>query len=473
MTMQERWLGTAVNLCLLLGLGACGPAMPSGDSPGGLESSDFELVSENGFDAQDNAVDKNDYAWSMAYFRPDRSDSGHVYVGTGNDMIGLIYQGITAILGQDELKEVSVRPPEIRRYRPDLSPTTWERVFDYRDVEQDPDFQTIGFRHLATYRAASDGVLYLYAATMGENATIWRTATGEPGSWEKAWVSGEIGSVRMMAEHDGILYLALANEVPKGDQIGRIYATDGEEVWPVVEDGFGDPENLGVMCLESYNGWLYAGTMNKATGYEIWKLAGPNGQNDPVQVVDSGGPSPAVYAAITLCVFQDRLYFGGQLDPMSNIFKGFKASDIIRINPDDSWEVVVGPNSISGYASGFNHWPNTYIWSMVVHDDWLYAATYDQVSAFFNMLENTDRFIAAFLSPQARRANPFEMLFNAGADLYKTPNGADWYPVTVDGLGDVGNYGIRTMVSVGDTLYLGTTNPFDGLEVWRSTATGR
>ena len=31
----------------------------------------------------------------------------------------------------------------------------------------------------------------------------------------------------------------------------------------------------------------------------------------------------------------------------------------------------------------------------------------------------------------------------------------------------LGNYGIRTMESVGEFLYIGTANPFDGLEIWR------
>ncbi|HVP12095.1 MAG TPA: hypothetical protein VMV94_13020, partial [Phycisphaerae bacterium] len=38
---------------------------------GGLEASNFELVSLNGFDPEDNARDKNDYAWAMEYFKPD------------------------------------------------------------------------------------------------------------------------------------------------------------------------------------------------------------------------------------------------------------------------------------------------------------------------------------------------------------------------------------------------------------------
>ncbi len=61
-------------------------------------------------------------------------------------------------------------------------------------------------------------------------------------------------------------------------------------------------------------------------------------------------------------------------------------------------------------------------------------------------------------------------LWNAGADMYKSSDGVRWYPVTVTGLGDVGNYGFRTMESVGDDLYVGTTNPYDGLEIWRATA---
>lgn len=109
--------------------------------------------------------------------------------------------------------------------------------------------------------------------------------------------------------------------------------------------------------------------------------------------------------------------------------------------------------------------PNTYIWSMLVHQGWFYVGTYDQVSPFFNVLEHPDRLIKAFLG-RARTANLIELLGKAGADLYKTQDGVTWYPVTLNGFGDVGNYGFRTLVSVGNDLYVGTANPFDGLEVW-------
>jgi hypothetical protein len=333
----------------------------------------------------------------------------------------------------------------------------------------------VGFRCLASYRAASDGSLYLYAGTMGMDATIWRTASGEAGTWEVAHSFGQPGSVRWMTEHNGILYLAWTNEIiPIGEQVGQIWATDGEDFWPVMEDGFGNPKNQGVMCLASCYGWLYAGTGNPDQGYEVWKLVGPEGEAGPViRVVAHGGPSKRNESAHTSCVFQDKLYFGSASTPSSNVLKGFKAADIIRINEDDTWEVIVGPDSLSGYDSGFGHWPNAYIWWMAEHDGWFYASTYDQISGFFNTLENMDKFLAAVMEGllgQKREANIIEAVFNAGADLYKTQDGVNWFPVTVDGLGDVGNYGFRVMRSVGSEFYIGTTNPFDGLEVWRGNS---
>jgi hypothetical protein len=100
---------------------------------------------------------------------------------------------------------------------------------------------------------------------------------------------------------------------------------------------------------------------------------------------------------------------------------------------------------------------------METHEGWLYATTYDQVSALFNMIENLDQLVGALIK---RDPNPIERIADAGADMFKSPNGVDWYPVARTGFGDVGNYGFRTLESVGSQLYVGTTNPFDGLEIW-------
>ena len=457
--------------CVLLLLAGCcfTPGFP--DDVGGLKDADFERISLNGFDPEDNAADINDYAWSMEYFVPDGQDHGYVYVGTGNDVIGLVYQALGGLLGVKELGNETFQPPEIRRYREDIFPLAWERVLDYHDVGAEPDLQTVGFRHMKAYRAQSDGVNYLYAGTGGKVVEIWRTATGEPNSWERVWSSDTVSSVRSMAEHNGILYIALTDDVPDEVQLGAIWATDGENFWPVVEDGFGNPDNIGVACLASFANWLVAGTMNPKTGYEVWKLEGPNGNAGPIKIVSNGGPSPTNEIAGTSMVFQGKLYMGAMLNPMANIGSGFRAADLIRIDENDTWETVVGPDSISGYGPGFEHWPNTYFWSMAIHENWFYCATYDQVSPFFNALEHMDEVTKA-LWRSGREANIIERLGHAGADLYKTQDGITWYPVTIDGFGDVGNYGFRVMKSVGEYLYIGTANPFDGLEIWRGTSSG-
>lgn len=448
-------------LCALVALlGGCG-----------YSAFDFERVSENGFDAKDNAVDHNDYAWSMEYFTPDNASSGQLYVGTGNNMWNLIvFQFKQAIEGGDVTVNPPVTPPEIRRYRPDQGKRVWERVLDYRDVEQEP-FNTIGFRNMKSYRAQSDGRNYLYAASMGDQPSLWRTATGEPGSWEKVWTDADVGSVRWMEPHNGILYFAMAVDVPGQTKVGRIWATDGATFWPVITDGFGNPDNTDVDCLISFNGWLYAGTTNVATGYEIWKFAGPGPDgNTPVKIVAGGGPDARNELVGTPCIFGDYLYMGslifvGGINPLT--LNGFKGFDIIRIDKTDHWETVVGPDSLSGYDSGFNHFTNAYCWWMQEHQGWLCVGTLDQGTL---MREVWNHFpdIAAYLIDilgEKSESPVVDLALHAGADLYKTADGIHWEPVSIMGLGNTNNYGIRTMESVGNALFVGTANPFDGLEI--------
>ena len=460
---RPRWLMVAAIGALPL---LCGFSL----SQCGLTARDFEPVSLNGFDPVDNAQDWNDYPWSMAYFVADGAQEGHVYVGTGNGIDDQIWYR----MGLLDPSVSPYRPPEIRRYRPDLGPKEWERVFDFRDLEAGPDFTSTGFRGMAVYRAQSDGVNYLYAGTSGTIPSLWRSATGEPGSWEQVFSAGQEGSIRWLAVHNGLLYISIANESVIDYTPGQVWATDGATVWPVIEDGFGNPDNRSVMSLVSYNGWLYAGTTNIATGYEIWKLEGP-GKNGttPVKVVGEGGPDSRNQAAGTPFVFQGKLYYGSQ-----SLHVRWKGFDLIRIDENDQWEVIVGPHSLSGYESGFNRPANCYLWWMEEHDGWLYAGTWDCASLLQYIVENRQLAVQAIPvvvelwnvihGPSGKaEMKPISVVTEAGADLYKSCDGVHWRPVFTNGLGDPYNYGIRTMVSVGDDLYLGMANPFDGLEIWR------
>jgi hypothetical protein len=450
----------------------------------GLNASDFERVSENGFDEADNEADKNHYAWAMKYFQADNSETGGLYVGTGNNIAGLIGFYFTDIfLGDGDLLDAPVCPPEIRRYRPDLGPTEWETVLDYRDVEPEGSFRTTGFRYMATYEAVVSDDLgagratYLYAATQGLESALWRSRTGDYGDWERVFSTGEGGaSVRWMAEHNGRFYLALAYDTYEAaPPPGEIWVSDdGLCFEPLVEDGFGNPNNRGMEFVISFNGWLYAGTKNDVEGYEIWKLEGPAGSACKTKVVDHGGPNPRNEIAGTPVVYRGRLYVGSIIffgfNPAQ--LNGFKGSDIIRLDEFDHWETVVGPDSMSGYDSGFNHFTNSYLWWMEEHDGWLYASTWDQATILSWGLSDPEGLIDLIgsLFQNKDRLSTLYALTHAGADIFKTPDGVHWFPVTLNGMGNPENYGWRTMESAPDGyLYVGSANPNQGLEVWRAS----
>ncbi len=478
----------SIGLCFLV-VCILGATLPD---CGGLTARDFTQVNVDGFCPADQEIDRNDYSYGMAYFKADDADEGHVYVGTGNNIAGLVAYYIR--MGEEDLLGAPVRPPEIRRYRPDLGPLEWERVFDYRDVETDPDFRTIGFRFMTTLDiedADGNATTHLYAATQGEQSVLWRSASGDYGDWEAVLALDSFGaSVRWIEQMDGRVYLAVAYDSFGAEPPpGQVWASDdGVNFEPIMEDGFGDPNNRGVQALIEYNGWVYAGTMNDAAGFQIWKFR-PNG-NEPggyeyVKVVENGGPSPRNENAGMPKVFKGKLYFGTQLyiggfNPRTG--NAFWGCNIIRIDKKDNWETIVGPDSLSGYDAGFNHFTNAYLWWMEEHDGWLYASTFNLGWALARIMEDPERVeeLIEGIQKQSLTDNVFLQLLamldtetiheltRAGGDIYKSFDGVSWQPVTTDGLGDPNNYGWRTMVSSPDGgLYVGSANPTSGTQVYR------
>lgn len=454
--------------------------------PGGLNEGDFEKISANGFDPVDQAQDQNDYPWSMEHFVADgAADDGYIYVGTWNRVQQ--WKGF-----QPDRQPVY---PEIRRYRPDVSPTTWERVLDTRNVNMDDHSRPHGFRSMKSYRNQSDGKLYLYAGGRGDTTSLWRSQTGEPGTWEQFWVSDQPGSIRGMTLHKGLLYMSFYNDYAMVDKAAGegsaakaeadapsavIMATDGETVWTVMDNGFGNKYNVGIFILQSFNGWLYAGTHNPRQGAEVWKLEGPDPAAAPVKVIDNGGPRWLNEAFMTMYVWQDHLYVGAQASfIMRFVLGGLKAADLVRIDTGDHWEAVTGPKSIGGEKSGFGERSNAYMWSMCEHDGWFYVGTYDIMPGLNYMLTHPKYFFG-MMGLELKAAEPEEKVLlltaaelaawksNYGADLYKTQDGKTWYCVNADGLGNHNNYGVRTMKSANGQLFLGLANPYDGLEIWAS-----
>lgn len=454
------------------------PAEPSTIDAG---KPNLAKIADDGFDPIDNGRDRNDYPWEMEFFQPDGAFDGRLYVGTGN----AVAHGVLARVGI-QLSDLPIyRPPEIRRYRPDLGPQSWERVLDYRDIEPGPDWRTSGFRALKAYRGAADGVLWLYAGSFGEAPTLWRTTTGDPGDWQVMWRHARPGSIRALAEHNGLLYIAVTHEYNDPAEAGEIWATDGQRVWPVMTDGFGSVENTGVFSLVSWNGWLYAGTINPARGYEVWKLEGPDGSASPRLLISGGNGSLSQQGVSEMFAFGDYLYVPSvvfvNLDRDNGGFSlNFnRGAELSRIDIHDAVQQISGRRSIVGLGPGLGELSNGYLWTLEQHNGKLYCGTWNAANfiplfvGYFPDVRATlldwvgvdiEPLYAGWWTP--RPADWWNEMVDAGARLYESADGVVWTLVLDAGLGDRNSYGVRNLESVGDTLYIGLANVHDGLQVW-------
>ena len=97
------------------------------------------------------------------------------------------------------------------------------------------------------------------------------------------------------------------------------------------------PNTMAVFELATFNGALYAGVGDGVNGYSVWRTkAGSPARFEPV-VTEGAGRGKAITSVVSMQVFNDRLYVGASGWPVV-----FPSSELIRINRDDSFDVVVG-----------------------------------------------------------------------------------------------------------------------------------
>lgn len=230
--------------------------------------------------------------------------------------------------------------------------------------------------------------------------------------------------------------------------------------------------------IESLDGKLYWGTMHVPMMATVAHLKvyfenfgiTPD-ENDIINAVLYGHRAISIFRADNL----------GEVNEETELLYGEEY--VSAYNPATGWQMVPNASGLvplygpSGFGSPFNN----YTWTMDIFDEQLFIGTMDWgyligslVPAVLDMLaeEYLDGKSEITLDdfPLFHIPVPFE-----GADVWRiSGTNSVAMPVTLNGVGNPRNYGIRTMAASGDKLYLGTANamnlhPEGGWELYALT----
>ncbi|HEY6073425.1 MAG TPA: hypothetical protein VIV15_08565, partial [Anaerolineales bacterium] len=291
----------------------------------------------------------------------------------------------------------------------------------------------IGIDHLIKFKTR------IYAGTFNcanadcqtGSGQIWSSGTGNPGSWTQ--VVGDGFGDNVNAE---ISRFAVFNNQLYAGTWSYNSAVHGTEVWRsstgnpgswnrVVANGFnGDSENAVLLSFESFNGYLYAGTINNNTGAEVWRSATGNLGNWTQVNTDGFGAGENYVTA--LAAFKGFLYAlaGGPYDGHGN----------------DIWRCQICDGS-----------------------DWAPIATNgfgDSNSVGSSALEVVNDRLYLVLRNRA-----------TGMQVWMTSNGLDWTQIGFNGFGDYSNfepYWDNSVTGFNNHLYVGDINYGNGGEIWRT-----
>jgi len=298
----------------------------------------------------------------------------------------------------------------------------------------------------------------------------------------------QVFGVRSGGQLNGVLYLQIGDYSGVGQVIGSLPGSNpmtGDNNYQYVSP---PAATLPVWILQEFNGFMYAGTGNPyssdtgaPTEYGVWKTAGAG----PAPYTWSPIISQGAYAstgsisnyAMSFEIFPDTLTGGCSATAGTApgaggcLYVGTdQPSEMVRIHPDetgqvqvgpaDSWDLVVGnprtcPTTapcagqailpISGIGQYFDNGFTGHFWRMGVGGLGLYMSTFDSSGESYYENGNAENWSQEY-----------------GTDLFRTPDGVHWTAVSKTGLGDGMNTGGRTFQATPFGLYWGTSRPAVG-----------
>ena len=451
-----------------------------------------KITKTNGFDTNNlNNARQNSYAWSMTEL------GDYIYVGTARNMLSTAAISFASSNAQN----YNALPPslitgndncaEIWRYKKDNT-CPWQKVF-----KSEPSEKIYGFRAMITHKTCNGSAIY--AASSGEKVALYKSTDGI--KWIKIDTFNVIGkSSRALASLNGKLYMATLESGIGGNTPYLYESSDPEKEHfkPVIDsskkDFIKDLNPMGgIDSLTVFNNKLYVG-ISTSTGAQIWRSNSKDPKNNQWTLIGDKGFGDTMNSDVmSTGIFKNHLYAAiTKKFPLSLFMPlGF---DLIRIDTNDKWDLVVGGTpivpscptygkrnkSISCLSSGFNNPFNIYGWQIAEYKDNLIITTYDGSTNIKTILQtylyNKNLYIKKLGSKNYytiincyRKIIDLICKYNypEGFDFYSSKDGCTFTPVVLNGLYNPNNYGGRTLFKTyDDKLYLGTANPFDGLEVW-------
>ena len=429
-----------------------------------IDPSRFRVVAKNGLDRPSNAT-----AHAIAYFK------GALYIGTacgnvhGADDTPRIVRYDADKNEWTTVFESPLREPDKRSFVPDLNLIKHAKGRRQQRSGRPPGTsgpvpRDVGFRSMYVFKGKSDKVPALYATTMSRpGGVILRSEDG----FNFTQV-GEIGlgnrnvySFRGLTALGKWLFASPAGTV-SDEWLDRnlapeskVYATQdpasGEWV-EASEVGFGDPTNSTIYALCSAHGYVYGGTANPETGFQLWRTAArgkPPFEWEPI-ILDGAGAYNHNYAVSAMTEFNGALYVGSGItglgyDTVHDI--GPASAELLRVHPNGTWDLIAGrmrftkdgikvPLSLLG--PGLGDFYNNVVWMLAVHDGAIYLGTH-QWEAFRSIEVNADPVVG-------------------GYQLWGSEDGENWKLVIEDGHGNPAQLGIRTLASTPFGLIVGTHN---------------
>ncbi len=479
-------------------------------SPHALSAGNFHEIALQGFGDPENS-----WAWSMAYYK------GRLYVGDNRAYICAVDAMFNRAYGNwfpyppapDPNMTIQCNPdpqalPEAGQIwsvdpsAPAITQTNWTKLYESPYTVTVNITQTnaltqaardIGFRDMSVYDDGTGPALFvsgvgsaplngkkvpppsLLRYTGGYNQSDWQPVPADPGTTmgdinllkSIPHPSGAIAGgccIRSQAQLPGHFFITIGSVQGSGAVFASTNPAAGDNSFVQLT-----PPNMLVFEMETFNGHLYLG-LQSSKGYTVVRtdcFAPPVGQkycpaNAFKQVVPPGGGlgSKGNGAVTSMHVFKDpngvqHLYVG--TDSTDGI-ASTHAAEIVRVNTDDSWDLIVGDvrivgfqlkEPLSGMGSGFGSPYNIHMWRMEDYQGVLYVGT------------NNDYIL--------QYGQPGFQLGNAGFQLWASTDGIVFQPVTQNGFGDPFSYGARTLQATPNGLFVGSANHYQGLRIWQGS----